>query len=464
MATYVELLNSLEGVPGFQKQPFINVHEAKDSVTSVRLNPYKQNVSRQIFFADLLGNTSLVPWCATGHYLPNRPSFTFDPLFHAGCYYVQEASSMFLEQVVKTCFPDHTQLPTMVLDLCAAPGGKSTHLSALFPEGLVVANEVIGTRAGILTENAIRWGQENLLVTSNDPSRFKQLEGHFDLIVVDAPCSGSGMLRKDPAVIKEWSQQNVEHCSRRQQRILEDVWPALKEGGILLYATCSYSKEEDEDIADWIFSELRAESVKIPIRDEWGIVQSASEQHACHGYRFFPYSVLGEGLYMSCFRKTQQTQEAPLTPRKLTDINKLHAKVLASAITGDKKWAFTETKEGYMALPVEQVRTITSLMSVLQVKKSGILLGKVIKELLIPEHDLAVSNNISGEFTCIELDKQQAITYLQKKDIIIETSFRGWCLATYKGFRLGWMKILPNRINNYYPLRFRILKDIAPSL
>lgn len=462
-----ELLSSLDGVAGFEKQRFLDVHNAGNAVTSVRNNPFKKNVEGAPFLAainDVFSGIDSVPWCTSGYYLNHRPSFTFDPLFHAGCYYVQEASSMFLEQVVKTCFPNHQQQSVKVLDVCAAPGGKSTHLSALFPEGLVVANEAIGTRSGILTENAIRWGKENLVVTNNDPSRFRHLEGHFDLIVVDAPCSGSGMLRKDPDVISEWSLQNVEYCSKRQQRILEDVWPALKEGGILVYATCSYSKEEDEDIADWIFAALGASSVPITVKDEWNIVTSVSDKHACTGYRFFPYRTAGEGLYMSCFQKTTETQEAPLSPRKLTGINKSDLAVLSTGLNQPQQFVYTETKDGYTALPTNYLETITGLLSVLHVKKAGIMLGKVIKELLIPEHDLAVSTIISNKFSFTELDKTQAVAYLQKKDIVIETPTRGWSLATYKGFRLGWMKVLPNRINNYYPLRFRILKQSPPSL
>ncbi len=462
-----ELLDSLEGIPGFQKKAFTDVHFANDTVTSVRLHPNKKNVYREspaVHLNDLFHEPAPVPWCNTGYYLGARPSFTFDPLFHAGCYYVQEASSMFLEQVVKTCFPDHRQQAVKVLDLCAAPGGKATHLSALFPKGLVVANEVINSRAGILTENAIRWGKENLVVTGSDPSKFKHLEGHFDLVVVDAPCSGSGMLRKDPDVVSEWSLQNVAYCSKRQQRILEDVWPALKEGGILVYATCSYSREEDEDIADWIFSELQASPVDIPVDPAWGIVASASEKHACKGYRFFPYLVKGEGLYMSCFRKTGQTGEVSLPAGRLTGMHRSHMAILGNAVTRSESWVYTETREGYTALPSDHTAFITGLQAVLPVKKAGIGLGKIIKELLIPDHELAVSCVISNVFDHVELDRSQAIAYLQKKDIVIEASVKGWCLATYKGFRLGWMKVLANRINNYYPLRFRILKQTPPSL
>ena len=180
-----------------------------------------------------------------------RPSFTFDPLFHAGTYYVQEASSMFLEQALKQSV-DLSQ-PLRVLDLCAAPGGKSTLLQSLLnKESLLVSNDVIKSRAAILEENIVKWGAANVVVTNNDPAHFARLENYFDAIVIDAPCSGSGLFRRDPEAINEWSENNVQLCSQRQQRIVADVWPALKQNGILIYSTCSYSAEEDEAILDWM--------------------------------------------------------------------------------------------------------------------------------------------------------------------------------------------------------------------
>jgi len=466
LADINELISSLTTVPGFEKTTFAEVHRANEQVTSVRLNVYKRNTDDMpvISCVEMFPERQQVPWSEYGYYLPSRPSFTFDPLFHAGCYYVQEASSMFLEQAVKSCLPDHREQPYRVLDLCAAPGGKATHLSALFPAGIVVANETISSRAGILYENAVRWGKENLVVTSNDPSRFKLLEGQFDLVMVDAPCSGSGMIRKDPDVLKEWSLQNVEHCCKRQQRILEDVWPALREGGILIYATCSYSREEDEDIADWIAENLQAESVAVPLQPDWGIVESLSDKHNCKGYRFFPNNLKGEGLYMSCFRKTGVTNERDLPNRRLAFVNKVDLEVISRAVTDPSSLSFIEGKDGYLALSAQHSAFISGLAAVLQVKKAGIHMGRVINKLLIPDHELAVSCIITDDFPKAELGLEKAVGYLQKKDMVIDSSVKGWCLVTYKGFYLGWVKLLPNRVNNYYPLRFRILKAAPPSL
>jgi 16S rRNA C967 or C1407 C5-methylase (RsmB/RsmF family) len=253
------LLDSLTDTSGFNKEAFEKIHTSVEQITSIRINPNKlSESSKALSFGEGLGE--VVPWTETGYYLKTRPPFTFDPLFHAGCYYVQEASSMFLEQVLKQT----TDLakPLKVLDLSAAPGGKSTHIQSLISkDSLLVSNDVIRSRANILKDNIIKWGCGNVVVTSNDPKDFSKLENYFNVIVVDAPCSGSGLFRREPEAINEWSLNNVALCSQRQQRILADVWPALKKDGILIYSTCSYSKEEDEEIMDWIMREFAVGSL-----------------------------------------------------------------------------------------------------------------------------------------------------------------------------------------------------------
>ena len=228
-----ELLHSLKNVEGFDEKSFLHVHEHRKPVVSVRINPEK-------ITAAPFGGAEKIPWSSTGYYLPERPSFTLDPLLHAGAYYVQEASSMFLEQ----CLRQTTDLssPLKVLDLCAAPGGKSTLIQSFISnESLLVSNEVIKTRVAVLVENLSKWGNENVIATNNDPRDFARLNGFFDVLVIDAPCSGSGLFRRDPDAISEWSVAAVETCSMRQQRILSDSYACLKQNGILIYSTCSYS-------------------------------------------------------------------------------------------------------------------------------------------------------------------------------------------------------------------------------
>lgn len=264
------LLESLQHLTGFDEDAFIAAHEAEKQMTSVRFNPAK-TVDQDFIKMDLTKN---IPWSTNGIYLSKRPSFTLDPLFHAGAYYVQEASSMFLEEVIKQTVNLSAQIK--VLDLCAAPGGKSTLLQSLISkESFLVSNEVIKSRVNILSENITKWGASNVLVTNNDPKDFQRLPAYFDVIVVDAPCSGSGLFRKDNEAISEWSPQNVALCCQRQQRILADIKDSLKPGGILIYSTCSYSQSENEDIVSWLVNENRFQSVELSIPSDWGIIKTS---------------------------------------------------------------------------------------------------------------------------------------------------------------------------------------------
>ena len=283
------LIESLQDVKGFNEESFMRIHASGEQVTAVRLNPQKKFDIQ----CSLLNVENNVPWCPFGRYLTERPSFTLDPLSHAGAYYVQDASSMFLWHVLQQTIGENTS-GLKVLDLCGAPGGKSTLLASYFKDGLIVANEVIKTRASILTENITKWGSTNVVVTNNDPRDFNTLEGFFDVIVVDAPCSGSGLFRKDTEAINEWSEENVLLCSQRQQRILADILPSLKKDGILVYSTCSYSVEEDEDILDWIMKEFTVDSLRLPVEENWNIVETVSAKKA-YGYRFYPDKIKGEG-------------------------------------------------------------------------------------------------------------------------------------------------------------------------
>jgi len=438
------LLSSLEGVNGFDEKAFIKVHEPGAQVTSVRVNPFKQFEILNLIFQ--------IPWTEYGYYLETRPSFTFDPLFHAGCYYVQEASSMFLEQALKQTV-DLSQ-PIKVLDLCAAPGGKSTHiLSLISKESLLVSNEVIRLRANILTDNIVKWGSSNIIVTNNDPRDFQRLENYFDVIVVDAPCSGSGLFRRDPAAIEEWSEQNVALCSQRQQRILSDILPALKNGGVLIYSTCSFSKEEDEEICDWLTEEFQISNFKFQIEDGWGIIET--EQ----GYRFWPDKVKGEGFFIACFRKTGDNDEEIYLPKVKPEKFSIKEMEILNKNVNTEGLAFLRHEEIIYTVPENLLADINFLSSKLRVVNCGTRIGEIIKDKLIPDHALALSSIISDKTSRIELDHEQSIQYLKKKELRLETDKKGWTLVTHQGHHLGWINILPNRINNYYPKELRILKD-----
>ncbi|TWR29590.1 RNA methyltransferase [Mucilaginibacter pallidiroseus] len=443
-------LDSLANEPGFDRQNFVDAHHTSEQITSIRLNPFKISATK---------TDQQVPWCTNGFYLTARPSFTFDPLFHAGAYYVQEASSMFIDHVMKTIRTDMAE-PVKVLDLCAAPGGKSTLLnSALQSSDLLVANEIIKTRVPILTDNLNRWGTSNVIVTNNDPRDFKSINSFFDIVLVDAPCSGSGMFRKDPAAMNEWSEGNVNLCHQRQERILADVYPALKENGHLIYSTCSYSHQENEDILDWLCSEFDLESVRIPINNDWGIVESQSDQQKAWGYRFYPGKVKGEGLFAACLRK--KVSSGGISNYKNNGQQKLPAKeidIIKTYINNADDFYLFKVNDDWLAINREHKESLNMLHRHLYIKKSGVRIGKLAGKDLIPDHELAQSLIVNKDAVLsTPLNHEQAIQYLRRDDIDINIAGKGWSLMTFEGLALGWAKLLPNRINNYYPKEIRIV-------
>ncbi len=455
------LIQSLRNVKSFDEEAFKQVHQSGVQVTSVRLNPGKFKIQNSKFKIE-----GTVPWSSNGCYLTERPSFTSDPLFHAGAYYVQEASSMFLEEAIKQTV-DLSQ-PIKVLDLCAAPGGKSTLIQSIISkDSLLVSNEVIKNRVNILSENITKWGAANVIVTNNDPTDFQRLQNYFDLIVVDAPCSGSGLFRKDPSAIEEWSEHNVQLCSKRQQRILADIMPSLKEGGVLIYSTCSYSKEEDEEILDWTVEELKVQSLKFKVDEAWGIVETISEKEKAYGYRFYPDKLKGEGFFIAAFRKPQDISHKEQAIRHRTRERTLKAKskkLTANEIEALKPYLknandlfFIKQNEEVIAMPIHLENELPIIQSSLYIKKAGVKLGTLIRNELIPAHELSVSNIIHPSIPGYEVDKETALQYLRKEEMKIQPGIKGWILITHQQLPIGWIKVISNRINNYYPAAWRIL-------
>lgn len=398
-----------------------------------------------------------VPWTSNGYYLPERPSFTFDPGFHAGSYYVQEASSMFVEQAIRQLIPGQTGLH--VLDLCASPGGKSTHLVSLLDAGsLLVSNEVIRARANVLKDNMVKWGYPNTVVTNNDPADFKQLPGFFDVILVDAPCSGSGLFRREPEAMEEWSLNNVQLCAKRQQRILADSWAALKTGGLLVYSTCSYAAAEDESVMDWIVTELGAENLTLQTEPAWQITPAITGS-GNKGYRFWPDKVRGEGFFMACFRKTgPDTVAVSKTGKKTEPLSQAEKKTVDRWLETDTFYLFKNGQTVY-AWPQIHMAAMKLLLERTRMISSGIKAGELIRDKFIPDHALAMSPFVAQEVPRLTLDEVAAVRYLQKKDLEQPVAGKGWTLAGFNGLSLGWMNILPGRINNYYPKELRILKE-----
>ncbi len=317
---------------------------------------------------------------------------------------------------------------------------------------------MIRNRANILEENIIKWGGADVVVTSNDPHDLGRLENYFDVIVVDAPCSGSGLFRREPEAVKEWSPDNVRLCSQRQQRILADSWPALRQDGVLIYSTCSYSREENEDILDWMVEDLGATGCRLTVAADWNIVETVGRLGA-YGYRFYPDKLRGEGLFMACLRKTGGGAFAASRKKGSVErVPKSELGKIGSWVKADQRLAFFYHREVIHAIPEALLPELSVLQSACYLRRAGVPLGKLSVKEFIPEHDLAMSTLIHPELPVMSLTKEKALSYLRKDELVQESDFRGWMLVQYAGLNLGWIKALPGRINNYYPKEWRILR------
>ena len=395
-----------------------------------------------------------VPWATDSYYLPERPSFTFDPLFHAGCYYVQEASSMFVEQAVK----QHLQEARVALDLCAAPGGKSTLLRSLLPEDCVlISNEVMRPRAQVLAENITKWGHPRCIVTSNYPTDFTPLGEIFDLILVDAPCSGEGMFRKDEEAQRQWSEDNVALCESRQRRIVADVWPALKQGGVFLYSTCTFNKYENDGNVRWISSELEAECLFADdtLDPREGVIKTEL------GYSLVPGHVEGEGQYCSALRKLSEVEfrETRHQPSRNSKIQAVTPEVASGLLVVES--VFRLRGETLIAVPRNISSELNFLESALHVIAAGCAVGTLKGKVLVPDADLALSLAFDrSAFPEKEVDRATALAYLHRDAIVLSDAPKGYVTIVYEGLPLGFVKNLGNRCNSLHPQSRRIRMNI----
>ncbi|MEI7831005.1 MAG: RNA methyltransferase [Prolixibacteraceae bacterium] len=416
---------------------------------SIRINPKKSESE-----VDL----SRVPHCSTGFYLQKRPIYTLDPLLHAGVYYVQESSSMFLGQYIRR-FPDKK---LRVLDLCAAPGGKSTHLSSLLSDdSLLVSNEVIHSRAQVLSENLKKWGNPNVVVTCNDPRDFSRLPGFFDIIVVDAPCSGEGLFHRDPSAINEWSDANADHCAQRQKRILADVWPALAENGMLVYSTCTFNPAENEENIKWLTDFAPVEAIKLDIPENWGIVTTQAGTIPC--YRFYPHLVKGEGYFTAAVLKKENinTEFRSKSKATLPFAGKAEQSLL-KGLTGDYPVSLLKFEENFLAFPTELIPALDQVKSSLRIIHAGVKIGEIKQGRVVPAHELAVSTIVNhAHFPTVDLTLEQSINFLKRDDFPLDFQERGWNLITYLKHPLGWAKNIGSRFNNGYPKEWRIRMSTA---
>ena len=411
-----------------------------------------------------------IHWASSGMYLKTRPTFTFDPLFHAGCYYVQEASSMFVEKVLR----EYVKEPVVMLDLCAAPGGKSTLCRSVLPEGsLLVANEVMRNRSQILAENLMKWGHPEVVVTNNDPVDFTDLTHLFDVILTDVPCSGEGMFRKDQVAVDEWSLENVDVCWKRQRRILNDIWSALKPGGLLIYSTCTFNCEEDEDNVAWIARELGAEILSVPVEESWGITGNLAGKDF-PVYRFLPHRTKGEGFFLAVLRKNEGEVET-IQPRSEKKKKGKDTKGKAPQLVVPKevkswlkeagRFEYTVKETSVHAFPKAFSDVYALLEQNVKVIHAGVTIGEWKGKDLVPHHSLAMSTALEeGVFPRTELTYEQAIAYLRKEGLVLDASVpRGYVLVTYQQVPLGFVKNIGNRANNLYPQEWRIRSGYLPE-
>lgn len=382
-----------------------------DVPVSIRVNPFKCPEHFSIPLKD-----DCVPWCQYGYYLKHRPNFTFDPLFHAGLYYVQEASSMFHEHVIQQLIHEIGNDDLRVLDLCAAPGGKSIAIRSILPDNcLLYSNEPIRARAQVLMENMLKWGHPNVVVTNNYARDYQRANMRFDIIVADVPCSGEGMFRKDANAIGEWSLQNVEKCWRLQREIITEIWPCLKPGGYLVYSTCTFNAHENEENVNWIAEQLGADFVNVHTKEEWNITGSLIDQHPM--YRFIPGKTRGEGLFVAVLKKHED------------DAPNVHAREAMLRIMTDEQLVPPNKKKD------------------------------------IPNHSKALSIRLQrNEYPNVDIDYQQAISYLRKEAIVLPSETpRGIVLLTYQQAPIGFAKNIGNRANNLYPMEWRIKSTHIPE-
>ena len=429
-----------------EKDPFLgnNLLIALDTIppVSVRFHPEKVHSKLDIL--------SEVSWCENAFYLKERPSFTLDPLFHAGSYYPQEAGSMVLDTVLR-----QLDLPTepTVLDLCAAPGGKSTLIASFLEnKGLLVSNEVIQQRARILKENLNKWGYTNTIVTNNDPKDFDRLPDFFDVIVVDAPCSGEGMFRKDANARTEWSEDNVQLCTGRQKRIVMDVWDALSPGGFLIYSTCTFNSNENEENVSWLIDEVGAELIKIQVP------ATIIEGRNGIGNYCVPGKTETEGFYIAVLQKPSGDKKRQKYMRKGDFVLQKELMDLRNFAKTDEISIFN-WNDKLMAIPKGLEDKMLHVQSQLRLQKMGTTLGEIAKKGIIPNEELALNPFLNCYESKIELEHHQALQYLHG-DTFSLAGNQGFQLMTFQNESLGWIKHLGNRFNNLYPKEWRIRMNV----
>ena len=449
-----DFIKQIQGLLPAESEALLGAITGTEPSVSIRVNPAKTSTAE-----------ANVPWCRFGHYLKDRMPFTFDTDFQTGRYYVQDASSMFIHHVIEQLVKE----PVRYLDLCAAPGGKTTTALSALPEGsLVVGNEIMPARARVLRENILKWGCPNAVVTNNAPKDLGRLTHFFDVIATDVPCSGEGMMRKDEEARNQWTPALVKQCADLQHSIIDDIWPALKPGGLLIYSTCTYNRQEDEQMVAYIVERYGAESVEVPaVEAAWNIHSAIDSPHHC--YRFMPHRTQGEGLFMAVLRKPADEPRKDTLKQKKQKGGK--QKQGAPMPKGIEKWlknaseyVLSLQEEEIIAIPKAYAQEIAFLQQSLHVLHAGVAIGTVKGKNCVPSHALALSTALNADaFTSCEVAYPTAMAYMRGEAITLADAPRGYVLLTHGGHPIGFANNLGNRANNLYPKPWRILSTHLPT-
>lgn len=399
-----------------------------------------------------------IGWSRYGRRLSERPSFTLDAAFHAGAYYVQEAASQFIAHIVEQEGVEGCS----VLDMCAAPGGKTTiYSSAVGKEGLVLANEYVRSRANVLADNVRRWGLGNVVVTNNAPEHIAAYKGWFDVVAVDAPCSGEGMFRKEEVAREDWSEEAVRMCAARQMSILREAWQSLREGGLVIYSTCTFNRDEDEGVLEAFIEEVGdgvVESRKVEVDDAWGVV--CGSVGAFQTFRFFPHRTDSEGLFVAVARKAESaTQRTPKARKRIMQsVAKGCEAELQRWVVEPEEMLFAEVGDTIYGYRKSQYKAVQALSEGLTAIYSGVAMGQIFKGRLKP--DWALSQYVGlrrEELPQVEVGREVALDYLRRQEIPVEGMSEGINLLVSEGFALGFVKKIGARCNNLYPNSLKIV-------
>lgn len=405
--------------------------------TSVLLHPEKG--------MHLFPEATAVKWNALGRLLNDRPTFALDPFYHSGAYYPQESSSMFIHTLLAQCLPQKPGITA--LDVCASPGGKSIELSHYIgPQGRLISNEINKTRNAILRENLVRNGRPHFMVTAGGAEELHHAAAIADVVLVDAPCSGEGMFRKDPAARSHWSEENVQQCAIRQRDILEQLLPYMQEGALLIYSTCTFAPAENEGITQWLLESGEWEAMHIDLS-----AYPEVEAHA-HGYRFLPHRVPGEGFFVSIWKKTQLPQALPKPQRSFRphfrEATKKEAALLPAAFAESTVVLDPENRVYLSPFDAEELNRLARTCFITQ---PGACVGELIHQTFSPLHDLAFTSFAVACTPTHEVNAADALRFLRKEDLSTLPAAKGIHLVTYQGLGLGYIKALGHRANNYLP-------------